>query len=121
MRLGLTTAAFYGRLETEEAAAHLRALDVDCAEAFLQTPSEYSVSFGETVKAALAGIPATSVHPLGTAFENALFSPSRRQRAPVGGRAVRGAGARGALLRLSRAQQRQGADGGDLRTGRAAH
>ena len=81
MRLGLTTAAFYGRLETEEAAAHLRALDVDCAEVFLQTPSEYSASFGETVKAALAGIPATSVHPLGTAFETSLFSPSRRQRA----------------------------------------
>ena len=44
MRLGLTTAAFYGRLETEEAAARLRALDVDCAEVFLQTPSEYSAA-----------------------------------------------------------------------------
>ena len=69
MRLGLTTAAFYGRLETEEAAAHLRAFDVDCAEVFLQTSSEYAASFGMTVRDALGAIPATSVHPLGTAFE----------------------------------------------------
>ena len=81
MRLGLTTAAFYGRLETEEAAAHLRAFDVDCAEVFLQTSSEYAASFGMTVRDALGAIPATSVHPIGTAFENSLFSPSRRQRA----------------------------------------
>lgn len=31
MRLGLTTAAFYGRMETEDAAERLRTFDVDCA------------------------------------------------------------------------------------------
>lgn len=80
MRLGLTTAAFYGRLETEDAAQKLRQFDVDCAEVFLETYSEYSALFGALVRERLGGIPATSVHPLGTVFENSLFGRSARQR-----------------------------------------
>lgn len=80
MLLGLTTAAFYGKLETEDAAEKLRSFDLDCAEVFLETQSEYSAPFGALVKARLGAIPATSAHPLGTAFENSLFSLSARQR-----------------------------------------
>ena len=80
MRIGLSTAAFYGRYETEEAAAHMSVLDIDCAEAFLQTASEYTVDFARQVRGNLRGIPCTSVHPLGTAFENALGSRSPRQK-----------------------------------------
>ena len=80
MLLGLTTAAFYGRWETEEAAEKLRCFDVDCAEVFLETLSEYSASFGKLVRKRLGDIPAMSAHPLGTAFENSLFSLSARQR-----------------------------------------
>ncbi len=80
MRLGLTTAAFYGRLETEDAAARFQTFDVDCAEIFLETYSEYSASFGALVRERLGGLPVTSVHPMGTAFENSLFSLSARQR-----------------------------------------
>lgn len=80
MRLGLTTAAFYGRMETEDAAERLRTFDVDCAEIFLETYSEYSAAFGALVRERLGGLPSTSVHPMGTAFENSLFSLSARQR-----------------------------------------
>ena len=80
MRLGLSTAAFYGRWETEEAAARLSRMPIDCAEAFLQTPGEYGAEFGALVKQHLGPVPCTSVHPLGTQFESQLHGCSPRQR-----------------------------------------
>lgn len=81
MKLGLSTAAFYGKLETEDAAAHIKDFDIDCAEVFLETFSEYSVAFGKLVAQNLGPIKATSMHPMGTIFENMLFSRSAHQRA----------------------------------------
>ncbi|MBQ7784622.1 MAG: sugar phosphate isomerase/epimerase [Clostridia bacterium] len=80
MRLGISTSAFFGRWETDESAMAVSKLPVDCAEVFLQTPSEYTREFGLQVRKNLAGIPCTSVHPLGTLFENQLISRSARQR-----------------------------------------
>ena len=80
MRLGLSTAAFYGRWETEEAAAQMARMPIDCAEAFLQTPSEYGAEFGALVKRSLGPVACTSVHPMGTQFENQLSARSPRQR-----------------------------------------
>ena len=80
MHLGLSTAAFYGRWETEEAAARLSRLPIDCAEAFLETPSEYTRAFGGLVRRNLGPVACTSVHPMGTQFENQLHSLSARQR-----------------------------------------
>lgn len=80
VRLGISTAAFYGRYEVEEAAAYISKLPVDCAEVFLQSFSEYSADFGRLVHGELKNIPCTSVHPLGTNFENQLASVSKRQR-----------------------------------------
>lgn len=37
MKIGLSTAAFYGKWEVEEAAALLGRYGADCAEVFLQT------------------------------------------------------------------------------------
>lgn len=79
MNIGLSSAAFYGRLETEEAAAHLHALNVGLCEVFLETPSEYSRSFGETVARNLQGVKCVSVHAKGTQFEQDLFGRSHRQ------------------------------------------
>ena len=82
MKLGLSTAAYYVRLETEDAAAHIqKRFELDCVEVFLETRSEYSADFGRLVREKLNGVPATSVHPLGTAFENSVFGRSARQRA----------------------------------------
>lgn len=80
MQLGLSTAAFYGRWETEEAAERIARLPLDCAEVFLQTASEYTREFARETRERLAGVPCTSVHPLGTGFENGIVSRSPRQR-----------------------------------------
>ncbi len=81
VKIGLSTAAFYGRWEVEEAAAHIGGYGAECAEVFLQTRSEYTRSFARLVRANLGGVPCTSVHPFGTGFENEFFARSARQRA----------------------------------------
>lgn len=78
MRLGLSTAAFYGRWETEEAAAQIAKLPLDCAEVFLQSDSENTPKFGRLVRENLAGMPCTSVHPLG-GYENYMAGRPARQ------------------------------------------
>ncbi len=80
MQFGVSTAAYYGRMETEEAAAEIAALQPDCCEVFLQTFCEYSKEFAGRVLENLEGLPCTSVHPQGTQFENGFFSRSARQR-----------------------------------------
>lgn len=79
MKLGLSSAAFYGRMETEEQAAYLTQFPVACCEVFLQSRSEYTADFGALVRENLRGIPCVSVHPKGTQFEWDLFGRSRRQ------------------------------------------
>lgn len=81
MRLGLSSASFYGRLETEDAAQHLTDFVLDNCEVFLETFSEYSADFGRTVRTRLDSLPCDSVHPKGTQFEADLFGRSSRQRA----------------------------------------
>lgn len=78
MKLGLSTAAFYGRLETEDAASRIAQLPLDCAEVFLQSDSETTLSFAQIVKERLSSIPCTSVHPLG-AYENYMAGRPARQ------------------------------------------
>ena len=78
MRLGLSTAAFYGRWETEEAAAQIARLPLDCAEVFLQSDSENTPEFGRLVRENLNGMPCTSVHPLG-GYENYMAGRPARQ------------------------------------------
>ncbi|MCR4707130.1 MAG: sugar phosphate isomerase/epimerase [Clostridiales bacterium] len=80
MEIGVSTAAFYGKLLTEEATEKIAESGAECCEVFLQTDSEYTLEFARTVKKSLSGVPCSSVHPLGTAFENQLFSRSERQR-----------------------------------------
>ena len=52
MRVGLSCAAFYGRGETEDAAALVRGFPAACCEVFVQTPSEYCGAFGRVVREA---------------------------------------------------------------------
>ncbi len=75
----MSCAAFYGRYEMEDAAAHVRDFPVDCCEVFVQTPSEYCAAFGRVVREKLAGLPCVSIHPLGTQFEAQFFGKSPRQ------------------------------------------
>jgi len=78
MQLGLSTAAFYGRWETEEAAAQIAKLPVDCAEVFLQSDSEINAQFAQLVKRNLGDVACASVHPLG-GYENHMAGRPARQ------------------------------------------
>ena len=78
MQLGLSTAAFYGRWETEEAAAQIAKLPLDCAEVFLQSDSECTEEFAALVKKNLGSVICTSVHPLG-GYENYMACRPERQ------------------------------------------
>lgn len=80
MRLGLTSAAFYGRLETEDAAKKLREFPVDTCEIFLETRSEYNLAFGRLTRENLGSLSCRAVHAKGTQFESDLFGASPRQR-----------------------------------------
>jgi sugar phosphate isomerase/epimerase len=80
MRLGLTSAAFYGRLETEDAAERLRCYPLDTCEVFLETGSEYHREFGIMVRERLNGLTCRAIHAKGTQFEGDLFGSSPRQR-----------------------------------------
>ncbi len=79
MKLGLSSAAFYGRMETEDAAAHLTVLPLDTCEIFVQTYSEYSQAFGQVLKQHLGSLHCTSMHPKSSQYESDLFSLSARQ------------------------------------------
>ena len=78
LQLGLSTAAFYGKWETEEAAARISELPLDCAEVFLQSDSETTKEFAALVKKNLGSTACTSVHPLG-GYENYMAGRPARQ------------------------------------------
>ncbi len=80
MRIGLSTAAFYGRLETEDAAARVASLGVPVCEVFLETYSEYRGEFGALVKSRLGDTQAVSVHSKTQHFEADFIGQSARQR-----------------------------------------
>lgn len=80
MRIGVSTAAYYGRMETEEAAAYLTTLGVSCCEAFLQTMSEYGPAFAQTLKQHLGELEVISAHSKTLHFEGDFLSQSPRQR-----------------------------------------
>ena len=79
MRLGLSSASFYGRLETEDASAHVRDFPVQVCEVFLETHSEYCRDFGLVCREKLGDMPCVSVHAKGTQFEPDIFGRSKRQ------------------------------------------
>ena len=75
----MSSAAFYGRLETEDAAAHVRDFPVETCEVFLQTYSESGRRFGTMVRSRVEDMPCASVHAKGSQFELDLFGRSKRQ------------------------------------------
>ena len=75
MKLGMSGAVFYGRMETEDEAAHLTDFPLDVCEIFLETQSEYSASFGaqdERTDSVSTSISATAVN-----FRNFMMNPPK--------------------------------------------
>ena len=79
MRLGMSSAAFFGLMPTELEAEKAAGMPVDGVEIFLETYSEYSAEFGRIVRRHLGDKPCLSVHPRGTQFEPDIFGRSARQ------------------------------------------
>ena len=79
-RIGISTAAFYGMLETEDAAEAISRVGCGCAEVFLQSESEYTPEFAREVKKRLGAVRCTSIHVTATQTENAFFARSVHQR-----------------------------------------
>ena len=80
MKIGISTASFYLRQETENAASTIKELGADCAEVFLQTFYEYRPEFAKSFADKLDGMQVNSVHVSTFHIDNALFSRSRRIR-----------------------------------------
>lgn len=97
MRIGLSAAAFFSRMETEEQAAFLNRFTLDTCEMFLETHSEYTAEFGKLVRKNLGDLSCDSVHPKGTLFESELFGGAKRQRADAR-QAFRGVLAAGKII-----------------------
>ncbi len=80
MKLGISTACFYGREHVEDAIDVLRGMGVTTTEVFLNTFSEYEKSFVETLVPKKGDIKVHSIHAHGTCFEPELFSGYERIR-----------------------------------------
>ncbi|MCI8458298.1 MAG: sugar phosphate isomerase/epimerase [Clostridia bacterium] len=80
MKLGISTASFFNRVQTESTFDILRQMRVDTTEVFLNTYSEYEKPFIDALIPRRGNIDVHSVHCLGTQFEPQLFSGNARVR-----------------------------------------
>ena len=81
MKLGISTASFFNRVQTESTFDILRQMRVDTTEVFLNTFTEYEKPFVDALVQRRGNINVHSVHCLTTQFEPQLFSAGARVRA----------------------------------------
>lgn len=80
MKIGLSTATFFGKVLTEDALALIKSFGLGIAEVFLTTFSEYEESFTEELSKRLNGVEVYSVHSLNNHYEPELFNQVYRTR-----------------------------------------
>ncbi|MDR1568942.1 MAG: sugar phosphate isomerase/epimerase [Oscillospiraceae bacterium] len=80
MRVGVSSAIYYGLLKTEDAVVDMQKYNVPCCEVFLESFSEYDPSFGKLIRSRLNGIEAVSMHVRSQHFEADFLGKSIRQR-----------------------------------------
>ena len=81
MRVGLSTATFFGKALTEDSFDLIRRSGADVAEVFFTTYSEYEPEFCDLLLARKGDLKIHSVHSLTSQFEPQLFNPAARTRA----------------------------------------
>jgi len=81
MELGISTATFFLRENTEDAFELMRKLGISLCEVFLTTFSEYDEQFATLLNERKGGIRVHSVHAYNTAFEPQLYNRADRTRA----------------------------------------
>lgn len=80
MKIGISTASLFLRLNNEDALPLLRKWHVPCAEVFLTSFSEYDPRFASALAAAKGDVNVHSVHVLNTQFEPQLYAEHPRVR-----------------------------------------
>ena len=80
MKVGISTACFYLKSETETAVKTIKSLGADCAEIRLQTFYEYRPEFAKSIAPDICGFEVHSVQTSPLNFEAQLFDASRRIR-----------------------------------------
>lgn len=81
MKIGISTASLYGKMYTEEALEYFAKNNVENAEVFLASFSEYKQEFGKKLLSVKGDVNVHSIHTLNSQFEGQLFSQSPRQYA----------------------------------------
>ncbi len=82
MKIGISTASYFGKLQIEDAILDIGAHHVPICELFLNSFSEYEPEFIELLyeRVHRAGVTVFSIHPMSMQFEPQLFSIHPRQR-----------------------------------------
>jgi len=80
MKIGISTATFFGKILTENALLKIKSFGVDIAEVFLTTFSEYEENFTDLLKERLNGVEVYSIHSLNNHYEPELFNLVERTR-----------------------------------------
>lgn len=78
MRIGISTASYFGKLLTEDAVLEIKETGAPVCEVFLTTYSEYKPAFGDLLKSRAKGIEVHSIHTLNTNFEPQLYNRAER-------------------------------------------
>ena len=82
MQVGISTASFFTKLQTEETLLPITKLGADRYEVFLSGFVEYERAFIDDLheRQSALGLTCTALHTLGSQFEPQLFSIAQRQR-----------------------------------------
>ncbi len=80
MKVGVSTASLFLRMDNEDAVAQLDALGIEIAEVFLTSFHEYNPAFAELVNQRKGALKVHSVHILNTQIEPQLFNRHHRVR-----------------------------------------
>ena len=81
MKVGVSTASLFNRMNTEDALSLINQLGVKCAEVFLVSYCEYEQAFAACLQSRKGEVSVNSVHVLNTQFEPQLFNKNDRVRA----------------------------------------
>lgn len=81
MKVGISTASLFLKEDNENAVRLLNEWNIDCAEVFLTSFSEYEPAFAEELKARKGNLDVYSVHDLNTQFEPQLYAAHPRVKA----------------------------------------
>lgn len=80
MKLGISTASLFGRLDSEKALEFLSNTPIETAEIFLESFCEYNKKFGKKLAKIKGNLDINSVHVLTTQYEQTLYSQNEKAK-----------------------------------------